>query len=308
MKKLNNRQVKSMNKVIFDAETHTYTLVNEKGKKVNDLVSVTQLLKKHGLSPDYSAVDESVLNAKAERGSVIHEELEKYINDGEIGFTNELTQFIAKANEMLLKPIKSEFIVHNEEIAGTVDVIGTVGANALPFIGDFKTTAVLHKDSIAWQLSLYAYLSGEIYEKYFAIHFPNEDTCKIVEIQPIAESEIVRLLECERNSELFERKTLELTFSESEKIVMIQNELKSLNDRKKQLEEQESEFKEMLIAKMEETGVKSIDNDYFKITYVAPSQRETIDSARLKREHPDLAVEYTKTSLVKASVRITLKD
>ena len=73
-------------------------------------------------------------------------------------------------------------------------------------------------------------------------------------------------------------------------------------------EHEESEFKEMLIAKMEETGVKSIDNDYFKITYVAPSQRETIDSARLKREHPDLAVEYTKTSLVKASVRITLKD
>jgi len=298
-----------MSKVIFNKKKHIYTLIDDDGKTINDLVSVTTLLKKHGLAPDYSMVDDKTLSTKAERGIIIHEELEKYINKGEIGFTNELTQFIAQANEKLLKLTKSEFIVHNDEVAGTVDVVGTIGANALPFIGDFKTTASLHKDAVAWQLSLYAYLcKDEIFEKFLAIHFPDEDTCKVVEIQPIAKADIEELLRCESNCEIYQRKTLELTIADTEKIIAVQSELKTLDDRKKELEKQENDLKEFLISKMEETGVKQIDNNYFKITYVAPSQRETIDSARLKREKPELAIEYTKTSLVKASLRITLKE
>ena len=45
----------------FDAEKHEYF----DGEK--RLISVTQLLRKHGLAPDYSGVSDAVLNAKAER-------------------------------------------------------------------------------------------------------------------------------------------------------------------------------------------------------------------------------------------------
>lgn len=298
-----------MNKVVFNKKKHIYSLVDENGKKLHDLVSVTQLLKKHNISPDYSMVDEETLNAKAERGTIIHEELQNYIEKGEIGFTNELQQFILQAKEKLITPLKSEFIVFNDEIAGTVDVSGVMGANKLPFIGDFKTTTTLHKNAVVWQLSLYAYLQeDEVYEKYLAIHFPDENTCKIIELQPIPVSEIEELLRCESNCEIYQPKTLELTSTDTEKIVQVQSELKALDCKKKELEKVEEELKQQLISKMEETGVKSIDNDYFKITYVAPSQREIIDSARLKREKPEIAIEYTKTSLTKASVRITLKD
>ena len=55
----------------FDAEKHEYF----DGEK--RLISVTQLLKKHGLAPDYSGVSDSVLNAKAERGTLIHSEIER---------------------------------------------------------------------------------------------------------------------------------------------------------------------------------------------------------------------------------------
>ncbi len=64
----------------------------------------------------------------------------------------------------------------------------------------------------------------------------------------------------------------------------------------------------MLLEKMEETRVKSVDNDYFKIGYVASILRESIDSARLKKELPEIAEAYLKQTAVKASVRITLKD
>lgn len=197
-------------------------------------------------------------------------------------------------------------MVWNDEIAGTVDVAGIIDGQT--FLGDFKTTTTLHREAVAWQLSLYAYLMNEKFDKFLCIHFPDEDTCNIVEIKPIEQEEIERLLECERNCELFQKKTLELDTVSCEKILTIQQELKTLDDRKKELEKAESELKQMLIEKMEETGVKSIDNEYFKITYVAPTTRETIDSARIKKELPEIAEQYVKTSAIKASVRITLKD
>ena len=296
-----------MEEIIFNEEKHQYTLIKENGEKT-ELVSVTQLLKKHGILPDYSGVDEQVLHAKAQRGRVVHEELENYVKTGEIGFTAELEQFITQCTLWQLQPQYSEFIVHNDEIAGTVDVAGVVGENELPFIADYKTTTTLHKHAVAWQLSLYAYLDTEhIYEKFFAIHFPDADTCKIVEIQPISREKIEKLLECERNCELYKEETLELSFQDSEKVVAIQTELKRLDNQKKELERQENELKEYLISKMQETGVGLIDNDLFRITYIAPYPKETLDTTRLKKELPDIANKYTKRTLAKPSVRITLK-
>lgn len=294
-----------MDKVKFNKKNHTYTLIKENGEKCN-LTSVTTLLKKHGISPDYSNVNENVLEAKAERGSVIHEELEQYINHKQIGFTGELEQFIAACKAKNILPSKSEFMVWNDEIAGTVDVAGVIDGQT--FLGDFKTTVTLHREAVAWQLSLYAYLLNEKFDKLLCIHFPDAETCKVVEIQPIPTEEIERLLGCERNCELYQKKTLELDTVSCEKIITIQQELKSLDARKKELEQTESELKKMLIEKMEETGVKSVDNDYFKITYIAPSIRETLDSAKLKKELPEVANQYVKAIATKASVRITLKD
>lgn len=296
-----------MDKVLFDKEKHKYTIEKDNGQIV-DLVSVTQLLQKHGLATDYSAVDTNVLSKKAERGSIVHEELERYVKIGEIGFTGELDAFIKLCAEKDIKPLQSEFIVHNDEIAGTVDVAGVIGENGLPFIGDYKTTAHLNQDSVAWQLSLYAYLNnGVIFEKYLVFHFPDENTCKMIEIMPIPTSEIERLLECERNCEIYQKKTLNLDTIDCEKIVAVQRELKSLDDRKKELEKQENDLKTFLVQKMEETGVKQIVNDYFKITYIAPSERTTIDSTKLKQELPELAKKYSKTSVIRPTVRITLK-
>lgn len=76
---------------------------------------------------------------------------------------------------------------------------------------------------------------------------------------------------------------------------------------KKQLEDQEKQLKEELTKAMEAYGVKSFENDQIKLVYVAPTTRSTIDSTKLKKDHPDLAQQYTKTSNVSASVRITVK-
>lgn len=80
-------------------------------------------------------------------------------------------------------------------------------------------------------------------------------------------------------------------------------------DKKKELAKKEKEFKRQLIKAMEETGVKSFENDLFKFTYVAPQTRckTEIDEALLKQD--GLYDRYASESEtpVKASVRITSK-
>ena len=69
--------------VKFDENLHKYTV---DGKEV---ISVTQLLQKHKITPSYDAVDKELLRVASERGTLIHEEVEKCIESGECGFTEE---------------------------------------------------------------------------------------------------------------------------------------------------------------------------------------------------------------------------
>ena len=63
-----------------------------------------------------------------------------------------------------------------------------------------------------------------------------------------------------------------------------------------------------LLKAMERYNVKSFDNGSIRFAYAAPTTRTTLDSARLKKEQPQIVAQYQKTSDVKASVRITVRD
>lgn len=75
----------------------------------------------------------------------------------------------------------------------------------------------------------------------------------------------------------------------------------------KKLDEQSKKLKTALREAMEKYGVKKWENDQISMTYVAPTTKTTIDSAKLKKERPDIAEQYSKTSNVSASVRVTVK-
>lgn len=86
--------------------------------------------------------------------------------------------------------------------------------------------------------------------------------------------------------------------------------IKAISDictQKKKLEEQEKQMKESLQNAMEQYGVKKFENEVIAVTYVAPFVKNSIDSAKLKKEHPDIAEKYNKQSNVSASVRIKVK-
>ena len=290
-----------MANLTFIEDTHEYFLGDKK------LISVTQLMQKHGLAPNYGDVPSEVLRAKAERGSLVHKEIEEYIKEGNIGFTNELIEFInADKGEVL----KSEFKVNNDIVAGTVDLL--LYKNNEYIIADLKTTSELHIDAVSWQLTIYAYLLSKInpmikVTKGQAFHFNKDGNLNIVDIVLKPFEEIDRLMECERNDEKFEVKKI-ASDEQLMQLLEVEALIKSIEEKKKKAEEQAKELRAELMKAMEANGVKSFENDLIRITYVAPSTRQSIDSAKLKKEQPEIYANYLKSSEVKASLRITLKE
>lgn len=287
----------------FDEVNHKYY----DGEK--ELISVTTLMRKHGLAPDYSSVSQEVLNKKAERGTLIHKEIENFNKEGIVGFTKECNEFAGYTFINNVKVISSEQIVHNDIVAGTLDLILDYG-NGFLTIADIKTTATLHKEAVSWQLSIYAYLVNDPRViKGQAYHFNKDGELKVVDIPLKPMEEVEKLMEAERNGfELYHLPQIEL---DEEQIATIKEATAIIEKAKaeqKSAEDRLTAVKESLLVAMQENGVKKFQSDNLTITYVDEVEKVTIDSARLKKEMPEIAEQYSKKTIQKASVRITLKE
>jgi len=284
----------------FDPITHTY--YREDG---STLISVTQLMEKHGLSPNYNGVDEDTLKASAERGTLIHKEIENYIKKGEIGFTDECAEFVSYVRENNIAIKGSEVTFHNDIVAGTCDLIINSEKGYL-IVADIKTTSTLHKDSVAWQLSLYAYLSGNKTMNHGqAFHF-SEDGLKVVDIELKPMEEVEKLIQAEREGRTYKA---ELEVSDTELAVIYEAE-KIIERAKAEVKEAEARKKEVyeaVMKAMKEKGIKTYETDTMRITLKDGYTKTTIDTTRLKKENPLVAKAYEKTSEVAESLVITLK-
>ena len=89
-----------------------------------------------------------------------------------------------------------------------------------------------------------------------------------------------------------------------EKVPKVIESITNLMIQKKQLEKQEELVRKALQDAMERYNVKSFENEAIKVTYIAPTQRVSVDTTKLKKEHPEIAEAYQKVSQVKASVKI----
>lgn len=290
--------------IIFNEENHKY--FNEEGK---ELISVTTLLSKHNLAPDYSGVDRETLTKKALRGTLIHEELDKYIKTKEIGFTKEVQSFIDyldKHND--IKIIDNEFVVNNDIVAGRADLL--LEKDNKLIIADFKTTSQIHHTSVSWQLSIYAMLTNKDIELGQVFWFDKFGNLEVIDIKLQPKEEVEKLFECERNGILYQEPKNNLILSDNliETLSDVEMQIRYFENMKKQAEEKAQVMRQAIMLAMENNGLKSFENDNLKITYVAPSTRKSLDSTRLKLELPDIYEQYLKINNTKASLRITFKE
>ena len=295
----------------FKEETHEYLL---DGKR---LISVTQLLRKHNLSPSYDGVSEEVLRKKAERGTLIHKEIEEFNKKINIGFSKELTNYINFINKYNVDVLESEFMVNNDVVAGTIDLIYFIEDKM--YISDIKTTSTLHYDSVKWQLSIYAYLYWLSHDRAKelarldynntsgqALHFNKDSDLKVVDVQLMPFDEVDRLIESERNSQQYELET-NINANQLIELTTLEHIITTLDTQLKEAKSRKQELTNAILGEMKNRNLKTIEKDNLKITYVAPYEKQSIDSKRLKEEKPEIYSQYIKTSKIEESIKITIK-
>ena len=291
-----------MNKsnVIFDEVEHTYHL---NGKQ---LKGITGTLIPHAVGQKYADVPEHILAEKARYGKRVHSEIEMYLH----GFraSEPTPEFLAFEKWLCGNDVMfdfAEFIVtDSENFATPIDGIDINGN-----IYDWKTTAVLDKESISWQLSICAYFSelmGNEVNKLYAVHLRGNE-CTLHEIERKPNSEVQRLIDAYLNDEsyvstlaLSNEETLAKIYELEKMLVEIESEAKKY----KALKEQMSEF---LTKQMEQSGVKTFKMENIKVTMVLPSETITFDVKALLADMPELAERYNKTSVRKGYLKLTIK-
>ena len=297
-------------KVVFNEQKHTYWLGDKR------LISVTSLLRQHGLSTDYSGVSADIMEKAAKKGTAVHSEIEDYIKTGAVGFTSELLSFIDLSDSLQFVANESEIIlpsgdipdaeIDNYIVAGTADIIGT-SKDGLTLV-DIKTTQKVDMRSCAWQLSLYERLAGVKFDKMYIFHL--RETAKAIPIERIPEGEIDRLLECERNGEIYHEPGLIATGDLIACAQRAEMELSRIEEERKAAEATAKEYRQKLYDLMEQQSISSWEtlDKSMLITRVAPYTKTTIDSAKLKAEMPEIAEKYSKVSAVKGSLKITIRE
>ena len=189
---MNTWEIKGHVLEYFD-DTHTYL--------VDGMIvpSITQILKIK-FKNKYSGVDQKVLNRASEKGTEIHEAIEKLCKTGEAEDLKEVKNFIFLQKQYKFNTIDNEvpIILFREETpvgAGRLDLV--LEENNELGLGDIKRTSVLDKEYLTYQLNLYRIGYQQCYDKEITflkgIHL-REDVRKYVNI-PINEKLAQKLVE-----------------------------------------------------------------------------------------------------------------
>lgn len=111
----------------------------------------------------------------------------------------------------------------------------------------------------------------------------------------------LELLKIDNNNELDNVKNM-ITLQEA-----IEIQILKVDETLKNLKLKGDTNKALLLKQMQKYDIKTLESDKFKITRVDETTRTTVDSKSLKENEPEIYEKYSKTSIVKANLRITTK-
>lgn len=305
-------------KIGFIEKTHTYTVDGDIA-----YISVTELLAKHRLAPDYSKADKGDLKAKREKGKEIHADLEKVLNMAKYEPTTAQGQRFAEWVSKNVscgvgeQPLALDY--KGMIIAGTSDLMFFL-KNGDVCVGDHKCVASVDKEYVSWQVSLYDYfarkLKGRVVNgvkwnwkganKFYCFHH-TDDEMKIVELEKISDTEIERLLEAEYNNEIYQRPMLVVSSELQAEIEKAENTLLEVELARKKAETYVKELRAKLLAEMERQGIDLWETEQFRVKKVYGYDKQQVDTAKLKKEYPMAYVNCQKITKVNPSIRVTVK-
>ena len=284
--------------VAFNEWLHVYTASDG-----HTLIGVTELMKRHGLSPDYGGISKDVLEKAAARGTAIHQLLQDY-DDGKAVIEDENL----KAYKALgLKVHCSEYLVSDNEIVATF--IDKVLDDCS--LADVKTTSSVHRRPLEWQLSIGAYLfelqnPGKKVPHLYCIHV-RDGKAKLIEVSRIPNEAVERLLECERCGVVYSDNPVpaDAALALEEQAVVLAEQLDQIARLKlaiKETEQASAELQQRLYDYMTENNLDEMACELGTFVRKAPYTKKALDSTRLKKEKPELYEQYLKESEIKGSI------
>ena len=302
-KKKGVRNMITLNKsqVVFNEYDHTYTL---DGKS---LTGVTSILNRQLFADKYSGISEDVLNKAAEYGKGVHESIELYDSMGIGEDEDAVKAYIKLVKKAKLTRLDNEYLISDDDyVASSIDVVFDDCT-----LADIKTTSHLDEEYVSWQLSIYAYLFEKQNpdlqaNKLIAIWIPKEryGKPKIVEVCRKPVSEVIRLIEADKNGQQYipsVATSTEITIANDvvQEVIRIERELKELKDK-------QTELREGLLKQMQDHNIKSFKTDGLSLTRKLATTKTSLDSKMLQEKYPEIYEECLKTSEVKESLLIKI--
>lgn len=293
-------------KVRFDEEQHRYFL----GEK--ELSGITGTLIKKAFPDTYKGIPDAVLAKAAERGSVVHQNLELFdtVCNSDVNIMPSVLPEVKDYNEMLisygLHHVDSEYLVtDNENFASAIDKVLADNEDNI-YLADIKTTATLHYDNVSLQLSIYA--------KWFEEQNPDLKVKEIVcmwfkngqsKFQPlprVADYQIDDLI----NAYLADDTDYQYKVEVPEQFSALEQEFRLITARVDALKIKQDELKEKIMKMMEDNKQKSVKTQFASYSYVAATTKKTFDTKLFKDTEPDHYEHYLKETTTKPSIRIKL--
>ncbi len=287
--------------VKFNQEKHEYWLGDKK------LQGITGVLERRLFPDKYKFVSKEVMERAAERGTFVHEQIELAESLGVNPDVQEVQNYLKLKDEHGFKTLESEYLVSdNEHYASSIDIVLTDKAADGVILADIKTTSKFDKESVSWQLSIYAF--------FFEMMNP---TVKVKSLLGVwLRGDIARFIEVPRKpvelvKELLHADINDMPFTWASEIpdyVSIEEEsIIALSQRKAEIDEELEKIKADLMQRMAADGKKSIDTGKVLITLKAASVQKRFDSKQLMADNEDLYNKYLKETNVRESLTFKVR-
>ena len=293
-------------KVRFDEEHHRYFL----GEK--ELSGITGTLIKKAFPDTYKGIPDAILAKSAERGSVVHQNLELFdtICNSDVNIMPSVLPEVKDYNEMLisygLHHVDSEYLVtDNENFASAIDKVLADDEGNI-YLADIKTTATLHYDNVSLQLSIYA--------KWFEEQNPDLKVKEIVcmwfkngkrKFQPlprVSDEQIDELI----NAYLTDDADYQYKVEVPEQFSALEQEYRLITARIDAMKIVQDDLKEKIMKMMEDNKQKSIKTNIGSYSYVEATTKKVFDTKLFKDTEPEHYEYYLKETATKPSLRIKL--
>lgn len=308
--------------ITFEEKGHIYSI---NGNIAG--ISVTELLAKHGLAPNYSGTSKAKLKESAEIGKQVHKDLENVLNTASYEPTTEQGKHFAEwVKNNLDCGVGEQMLGYDYKgllIAGTADVMGIMKDKSL-VLGDHKNTSKFHREYVTWQVSLLDYFARKLGDEkvngkllkwkgakhFYCFHYdPKSGEMVVYKLDKIPDEEIENLIECEYHNEIYHRKELVIDPELEKKYLAAEAKFIAIEKGLKKAQKKRDELREELLKLFEEQKIKSWESadKGLMVTYVMPMDRISVDSSMLKKKYPLVYNECQKITHIKAQLRVKIR-